>query len=143
MRDTSKQLRLAVFAALSGNVPGYATYDEKRAVAATAAKYILLSTQQETPSNDNDCTWITNSTIDIEVVQKTGSEVSKDDIDEASNTILAILIPTPWVTPLTSGNLQFQNATVESIISRNLSLTETESVVIKVIRFAVTITQQL
>lgn len=143
MRDTSKQLRLAVFALLNGNVPGYATYDEKRLVSSTANKYILLSTQQETPSNDNDSAWINTSSIDIEIVQKTGSEVSKDDIDEAANTILSILIPTPWNTPLTSGNLQFQNATVGSIISRNLSLSETESIITKVIQFSVTITQQL
>jgi len=142
LRDTSKQVRLAVFALLSGNVTGFPVFDEKRLVSSTAVKYILLSTQQETPDVENDCTWINRSSIDIEVVQRTGSEVSKDEIDDAANTVLGLLIPTPLVTPMASVNLQFQNATIESILSRNLSITETESLVTKVIRFVVTVVQQ-
>lgn len=142
MKDTSKPLRLGVFALLSGhiNVP---VYDEKKVVTdSTKRLFVVLSTQQETPSDENDCTWINRSSIDIEIIQKSGSEVSKNDIDDLSNLILQILIPTPYTTPITSGNLQFQNAFIESIISRNVSLSETESVLIKVIRFVCYIVQQ-
>lgn len=141
MRDVSLPYRHAVFAVLSGiSVP---VYDEKRKVTDTDPLFVLLSTQQQIPSDDNDCTWISRSSIDIEIQQRTGSEVSKDDIDNLSNEILGLLIPTPWNTPLTSPNLQFQNAFAESIISRNASITETDTIIIKVIRFVCTVTQQL
>lgn len=118
-------------------------YDEKRLVSSTASVYVLLSTQQEVPIEQNDCTWINSSSIDIEVYQKTGSEVSKDTIDDISNTILTLLIPTPSTNGLgSSSNLQFSGADCESVISRNLSISETESILIKIIRFVTTIVQQ-
>ena len=141
MRDISKPYRLAVFTALSGNVT-VPVYDEKRLISATDTTFVLLSTQQQTPQEENDCTWISRASIDIEVTQKTGSEVSKDDIDDISNLICGILITAPFYTTLTSTNLQFQNAFIESIISRNLSISETESVLIKIIRFVCTVTEQ-
>lgn len=142
MRDTSKQIRLAVFTALTGNI-GYPVYDEKRLVSATDDIFVVLGTQQEVPTNDTDCTWINRSAIDIEIQQRTGSEVSKDTIDDISNAILTILIPVPFVTNIMSVNLQFQLANVDSIISRNVSISDTESVLVKVIRFVVTIVQQI
>lgn len=143
MRDVSKPYRLAIFALLTGNTGGINMYDEKRRVGDTVNEYILFSTQQQTPVEDNDCAWISKASIDIEIVQRTGSEVSKDDIDDISDRILQTLIPTPWNTPLTAVNLQFQLAYCESILSRNVSITETESVLTKVIRFVCTVTQQL
>lgn len=142
MRDLSKPFRLAVFAALTGNTGGIKMYDEKRKVSDSDTEFILFTTQQQTPTEDNDCTWVSNASIDIEVYQKTGSEVSKDEIDDISNTICEVLIPTPGVTNITSGGLQFLHARGESIISRNLSISETESVLQKVIRFVVTVVQQ-
>ena len=143
MRDTSKQIRDAVYACLNGNLGGVPVYDEKRLVSSTATSYVLLSTQQETPTEENDCTWITKSSIDIEVVQRTGSEVSKNTIDELSNSILTLLVPTRGTSGLTEPSLlQFANPYCESIISRNVSLSETESVLVKVIRFVVTVIQQ-
>ena len=117
-------------------------YDEKKSVLASDTVFAILSTQQETPALDNDCTWIQKSSIDIEIYQKTGSEVTKDLIDDLSNQVLALLLPTPWATPLAFSNLQFTNPYCESIISRNISLSETESIMQKVIRFVVTIVQQ-
>lgn len=142
MRDNSKALRVAIFTALTGNTGGIPMYDEKRKVSATDNTFILFTTQQQTPDEDNDCTWISKCSIDIEIINKTGSEVSKNTIDEISNTICEVLIPSVGVTVLTSANLQFGYAYVESIISRNLSLSETESVMQKVIRFVVQIIQQ-
>lgn len=143
MRDTSKQLRLSVFNCLSGNLGGVPVYDEKKKVSTTDSTFILLSTQQETPSDQNDCTWICRSSIDIEIIQKSGSEVSKDTIDDLSNTVLTLLLPTPGTTGLSPAyNLQFQNGFCESVISRNISLSETESILQKIVRFVVTIVQQ-
>ena len=117
-------------------------YDEKRKVQATDNTFIIFSTQQQTPQDENDCTWIHRCSIDIEIYNKTGSEVSKNTIDDISNTICEVLIPSVGVANITSANLQFVNAFVESIISRNLSLSETESVIVEVIRFVVQTTQQ-
>lgn len=118
-------------------------YDEKRKVSATDSTFIIFSTQQQTPDPDtNDCTWISRNSIDIEVYNKTGSEVTKNTVDDIVNNICETLLPSPFVTNITSGNLQFSNAFVESIISRNVSLSETESVMVEVIRFVVQVTQQ-
>lgn len=142
MRDLSKPFRLAVFSVLNGNTGGIPIYDEKRLVSATDNTFILLSTQQQTQEEVNDCTWVSRLSIDIEVYNKTGSEVSKDTIDDVSNTILGLLLPTVGVSPISSGGIQFTYAFAESIISRNIGITETESVLQKVIRFVATGVQQ-
>lgn len=142
MRDLSKPFRLAVFSVLNGNTGGIPIYDEKRLVSSTDNTFILLSTQQQTPQDENDCTWVSRLSIDIEVYNKTGSEVSKDTIDDVSNTILGLLLPTVGVSPISSGGIQFTYAFAESIISRNIGITETESVLQKVIRFVATGVQQ-
>lgn len=142
MRDLSKPFRLAVFSALNGNTGGVPIYDEKRLVSATDTTFIILSTQQQTPRDETDCTWVSNSSIDIEIYNKTGSEVSKDTIDDVSNTILGVLLPTVGVTGITSGGIQFGYAYAESIISRNISISETESILQKIIRFTVQAVEQ-
>jgi len=142
LRDLSKPFRLAVFSVLNGNTGGVPIYDEKRLVSATDSTFILLSTQQQTPVDENDCTWVSKLSIDIEVYNKTGSEVSKDTIDDVSNTILGLLLPSVGVSPVAAGGIQFTYAFAESIFSRNVSLSETESVLQKVIRFSVMGVQQ-
>ena len=143
MRDTSKQLRNAVFACLDGNLGGVPIFDEKRWVNSAATLFVLCSTQQETPTEDNDCTWINRSSIDLEIISKTGSEVTKDTIDDLSNTILTLLLPTRSTSGVTPpAGLEFTNPIVESVISRNISLSETESILQKTIRFVVTIVQK-
>lgn len=142
MRDNAKPLRVAVYTALTGNTGGINMYDEKRKVSASDNTFILFTTQQQTPDEDNDCTWISKNSIDIEIVNKTGSEVSKNTIDDISDTILQVLIPSVGVCGLTSSNLQFGYAYCESIISRNLSFSETESVMVKIIRLVFQIINQ-
>jgi len=142
LRDNSKALRVAIFTALTGNTGGITMYDEKRKVSATDSTFILFTTQQQTPDENNDCTWISKNSIDIEIVNKTGSEVSKNTIDDISDQILQTLLPSVGTTNLTAGNLQFGYAYCESILSRNLSFSEIESVMVKVIRFVVQITTQ-
>jgi len=95
------------------------------------------------PQEANDCTWVNRASIDIEIYDKTKSEVTKNTMDDISNEILTILLPAPYSTTITSSNLQFQNAFCESIISRNLAITDTESVMVKIIRFVCTITEQM
>lgn len=141
MRDLSKPFRLAVYQRLNGNV-GIPGFDEKRLVSSTASAFFLYSTQQQTPKDETDCTWISRCSIDIEIYQKTGSEVTKDNIDDYANIICGLLLTAPGVTPITSGLIQFGYAQMESIISRNLSVSETESIMQKVLRFTVDCVEQ-
>lgn len=141
MLDLSKPYRLACSSVLQG-VISINLYDEKRWVTATDSVFGVFSTQQQTLIEDNDCTWISRCSIDIEVIQRTGSEVTKDDVDDISNEICVILNPSPGVTPLAYSNLQFMSPQIESIISRNVSISETETIIIKIIRFVCTIVQQ-
>lgn len=142
MRDVSKQVRLAFYNCLNGNI-AVPIYDEKQKVDQSASLFALLSTQQQFPIEENDSTWISKNTIDIELLQKSGSEVSKDDVDDLSNTIIELVIPTSQTTGLINPvNLQFTYVTYELITSRNLSISETESIIQKIIRFVITIIQQ-
>lgn len=144
MRDTCKQLRLSVFNCLNGNLNGRNIYDEKKKVGATDTMFVILSTQQESPIQDNDSTWISTSSIDIEIIAKTDSETSKDDIDELANLILSLVFPTRSTCALIApSNLEFQNAVCSRTITRNISLSETESILSKIITFTTTIVQQL
>lgn len=140
MRDLSLPYRLAVAQVLDPLSTTF--YDEKRWVQATDQVYGVFSTQQQTNMEENDCTFISRCSIDIEIIQKTGSEVSKDAIDMIGDEVCQALNPSPGVTPLTSGNLQFVLPEIESIISRNVSITENETVIVKIIRFVCTIVQQ-
>ena len=143
MRDVSKPFRLAVFNCLNGNLSGVPVYDEKQKVTGTDTLFVLLSTQQQVPDEDISEAWISRASIDLEVQQKTGSEVSKDAIDDVSNSILELLLPVPWVAGVvTPSGLQFCNAKCDSLISRNLSISETDSVIAKIIRFSVQVIQQ-
>lgn len=142
MRDLSHPYRLAVFEALDGNI-SVPIFDEKKKVGNTDPVFAILSTQQQVPNNENDCTWMSRVSIDIEITQKTGFEVTKNVIDGISNEILTILLPDPWVTGITSAGVLYQNAYCESIISRNVSLSESETVIQKIIRFVCTAIEQM
>lgn len=144
MRDTQKILRAAVYNALNGtvNVGGVIpVYDEKRPSTSTASVYILLSTQQET-SNDTQDAFITISSIDIEICQDTGSEVSKDTIDDISNEVLVILMPTRENSGLVSpSNMQILNLDRRTI-TRAFEISPTQSILRKIITLSATIVQQ-
>ena len=73
------------------NVP---VSDEKRRLDDSVSFFVTFGTQQESPDQVNDA-FITQSSIDIIIQQKTGFEVSKDGIDTVSNQILEILLPLP------------------------------------------------
>ena len=146
MKDTQAILRHAVFAVLNGqlsynsvNVP---VYDEKRKAGATDNLFVILGTQQESDDDTSDA-FITDSSIDIEIQHRTAFEVSKDAIDEVGNQILQILMPTPQ-----TDGFQVQNLFLitcvrrSSTISRNFSLTDSNSIVAKIITITCKIVQQ-
>jgi hypothetical protein len=137
MKTTKKVLRKVVYDAISGiSVP---VFDEKRSVSSTANFYVLLSTQQEVNSNSDDA-FITLSSIDIEIVKKTGSEVSKDPVDDVEDEILSILHPLPQTDGIGSySGMQIVNFRRDRSITRTLEISATESIV----RTITTITAQI
>jgi hypothetical protein len=146
MKDTKKILRTAIFNALGGltysgsSVP---VYDEKQKTGQTNNLYVLLGTQQETDVESNDSTWITKSSIDIEIVHKTGSEVSKDVIDTTYENMMEILIPTPQTVGLTiPAGFQFLNATRDMSLTQSVEITATESVLVCFAKLSFTIVQK-
>lgn len=143
MRDTCKPYRLAVFNCLNGNLNGINVYDEKKKVAATDTVFVILSTQQETPTDLNDCAFITRSSIDIEIVCKTGFEVTKDTIDDVANLILKLITPTVQTSGLTTpSGFQFEIPVCTRTLTRNVSITDSESVLVKILTFTTDIVTQ-
>lgn len=145
MRDTQKPYRLAIFSKLDGNVIYNGNqiniYDEKKKVGARDDVYILLSTQQES-NNDTSDTFITRSSIDIEIVQRTGSEVSKDEIDDIGDAVLQILCPEPESADiLTLNGFQFANLYREKTITRAVEISPTETIIRKIITMTCSIVQ--
>lgn len=144
MKDSMKPLRLGIFAVIDGQITYNAVvvpvYDEKVFTGAVPDLYILLSTQQESPTGDqNDCELIRDSFIDIEIIRKTGSEVSKDTIDDVSDQLYQLIIPSQGVAGFTVAGFQISNPRMVSALTQNVTLTETESVLRKIVRFAATL----
>jgi hypothetical protein len=146
MKDTQKILRQAVYDIINGqlsyngsNVP---VYDEKRKVGQADSLFVILGTQQETDDSTSDA-FITDSSIDIEIQHRTEFEVSKDAIDDVSNQILQILMPTPQTDGFLVQNL-FQITCVRrtSTISRNFSISDSVSIIAKIITISAKIVQQ-
>ncbi len=147
MKDTKKILRHAIFAALDGAViyDGNAVpvVDEKLRNNAPATLYIILGTQQETSIERNSSTWIKQSSIDIEVIERTGTEVSKDAVNDVGELITEILLPTiNTIGIAVPTGFQFSEAYVESASTATVILDNTESIVVERIRLAFIITQQ-
>lgn len=146
MRDTQQILRMAVFNLLNGNLSynseNVPVYDEKRKSGDTDTIFVILGTQQETDDNTSDA-FITDSSIDIEIQHRTDFEISKDAIDHISNQILELILPTPQSDGFSVQNL-FQILCVRRIstISRNFSLTDSQSIVAKTINISCKIVQQ-
>ena len=146
MLDTMKPIRTAVYTALNGNITYDSTAvpvsDEKTGYGNTANLFIVLTTQQETDESTSEA-FITKSTIEIDIVHKTGSEVSKDAIDDVYQSMMQILIPSTSTIGLTvPGTFQFQNATRENSITMPMMLSETETVMVRRTRLSFTITQK-
>lgn len=144
MRDSMKPLRLGIFAVIDGQITYNATpvpvYDEKIYTSESPDLYILLSTQQETPAGDqNDCMFIRDSFIDIEIIRRTGSEVSKDAIDDVSDQLYQLLLPSQGGAGFTVSGFQVSDPRLVTANSQNVTLSQTQSVLRKICKFAVTL----
>lgn len=121
------------------NVP---VSDEKKKLGDNVNLFVTFGTQQESEDNTSDA-FITDSSIDIQIQQNSGFEVSKDGIDTVSNQIMEILMPTPMTDGFfTYNNFQITCVRRERAISRNFSITDSESIVAKIITITCKIVQQ-
>lgn len=134
MKDTKKILRQAVYDAINGNVLvnslPVVVREEKLASSEQPSIYIILSTQQENTIERNGSSFITQSSIDIEITHQQGSEANKDVIDDVYEQILNIVFPTPTTIGLTvPSDFQFQEGFRESCITQSVSISPTETIV--------------
>ncbi len=147
MKNTKKVLRQAVFTALDGQVEYNSVIipvvDEKLIGTTEADLFIVLSTQTESPLERNDENYITESVIDILIIEKTGAEVSKDAIDDVCELVLQIICPNITTTNLTAPTgFLFLNVYPVSTVVQAMSLSDTQSVLQETIRLSVQIVQQ-
>jgi len=111
--------------------------DERLKQSESANNFIVLSSQSEQDVEENDCTWITDSTIDIEIYNKTMSEVSKDVNDDIYEDVLEILLPTRLTLGISVGSdFQLLEGRRVTSITQNLSLSATESVLVTIVKLS-------
>lgn len=145
-RDTMKILRHACRDLLTGltyNGTPVPVGDEKLKYNDRGATlFVTFGTQTESPDNTSDA-FITDSSIDIEINHKTGFEVSKDAIDDVSDDILNILLPYPETDGFqVQDGVLIQCVTRSQAITRNYSLTDTQTYISKIITITCKIVQQ-
>jgi hypothetical protein len=92
LKDVQKELRLSVFNAISGAMD---VFDEK--AEGPGDSYVILSTQTGTPYEENQINWNTRATIDLQLIHKTFSSVSKNQVDTMADTIMEIMEPSVGV----------------------------------------------
>lgn len=147
MRDTMMPLRHAIYAVINAAI----TYklstvpvrDERLFTGEVPDIYILMSTQQETNVDEQDCTWTTNSSITLETIVKSGSEVSKDVFDKVSNDMMELIIGLPGAIHITMPGFQIITGYRESAITQNIVIAETgQSVLRKLTTFVFKVVQQ-
>lgn len=147
MRDAQYPLRLAIFGVLNGNLTYNGQpvnlYDEKKKVGSADKVYIVMGTQASTPVDDNDSCFITDETIDLEILHKTEFEVTKDFIDDLSNQMYQQLIPTKLTDSLPDPTLmQIQYFDLRRAVTRSVEVTPTETIIAKIITFGCKVIQQ-
>lgn len=139
MRDTMKPFRKAVFDCLNGFVtyPGATVVpvkDEKVPTGTAPNVYILLSTQREQDATDQDCGWQTNAGMDILIITKSASEVSKDAVDDISQRIYDLLLTLPGSDLLgVQSGFHIVNVKRQSAVSGNVQISPTQSELQKII----------
>jgi hypothetical protein len=148
MRDTMQAVEEAVFNLLNGqlsyNAVNIPVSDEKKRLNVSANIFVILSTQQEDDGPETSDTFITNSTIDVEVWMKTDYEVSKSPIHNVSNQIYNLVIPAAYgQNGLTApSGFQFMNVRRLRAITRTVAISETETITGKIITFGITVVEQ-
>lgn len=147
MRDAQYHLRRAIDAVLTSNVVVDGNtinfYDEKKRAGANERLYCIYGTQQSTPDQNNDSTWITRETIDIEIYQRTESEVSKDLVDQVSDQLYTLLMPQRISSALANPNLmQVQFFDLQQAVTRSAEISDTETIIQKIVTFTCLVVQQ-
>lgn len=147
MRDTQYPLRRAIYLTLGSNVLYNGSpvkfYDEKKRVGNSDAIYGIFSTQQTSISQPIDESWVTDELITIELLHKTGFEVTKDIIDDVSNQIYQILMPSRMNDSLPDPNLmKIELFELDSAITRSVEVSDTETIISKIITFSCKMIQQ-
>lgn len=147
MKDTKKILRHAIFNALDGQITynsvSVPVVDEKIRNSAPSDLFIVLSTQSESPVERNSSSFNTLSSIDIDIVQKTGTEVSKDGIDDVYEDMLEIIFPAIGTLGLTvPSGFQFQEGFRDSCSTSIVAISETQSILVSRVRLTFIIVQQ-
>lgn len=117
-------------------------YDEKRKVGQADKVYMLFSTQQSTRDRTSE-TWITDERIDIEIIQRSEYEVTKDFIDDISEQLYTLLMPDPINDGLPDPSMmQIQHFELEQALTRSIQITDTETIIQKICTFSCKIIQQ-
>lgn len=137
----------AVFNKLNGAITydsqAVPVYDEKKSVSSSVNLYILLGRQTESDDIQDDNTFAATSTIDIEIWYKTGFETSKQAVHSVSNQILQLLIPTPYTSGLgVQDHFQILNLRRTSAITQGFQISETQTVLAKIITISSQIVEQ-
>jgi hypothetical protein len=146
MKDTMRIFRKAVYDCLntfiiykSANV---AVYDEKVKAGQSPNLYVLFQSQRETDTTQTDCGWECKANLDLLIVDKTGSEVSKDTVDEISDQIYELLLNLPGSDNLAAqSGFKIMMLKRESAVTGLLQITPTQSELQKLITLTATISQ--
>lgn len=139
-----KPLRHALFTCVNGNIT-YAgnvvkLYDGRVFTGDTPNVYMYFSTQQEQDATDQDCAWQTKSRIDVVIVAKSGSEVSKDIIDDISQRFYDLVLTLPGSDLLAVQNgFQILEVKIESAASGNVQISPTQSELQKIVSLTASI----
>lgn len=146
MKDTMYPLQTSIFNLLDGNLSWNGSnipiYDEKTKIGNTDNIVVILSTQQEAPAGEqSDCGYFTESSIDLVVMQKSEFEVSKAAIHNVGEQILNILFPSYPETAIVCPGFQVIGRRTRAI-TRDFSITNTQSVVAKIITISCLMIEQ-
>lgn len=144
MKDTCKPMRKALFTCINGNIT-YAgnvvkLYDGKVFTGEAPNLYMYFGTQQEQDITEQDCAWQTKNRTEIVIVSKTGSEVSKDSIDDISQRIYDLVLTLPGNNLLAVQNgFQILELRRESAVIGNVQISPTQSELQKVLSLTASI----
>lgn len=145
MRNTQKPFRLVIFNALNGHITYGGNpvhfFDERKTASEQADIYVTFGSQSERVIEENDSCFITQSTIKLAVVAKSFSEISKDIINDISDSILLLLLPNTQTNGFTDpSGMQIQNIKLldseTGIIfqSTNFTLTQTITLTAQIVQ---------
>ena len=147
MKNTQKPFRLAIFNALNGQLSYNSTpvpvTDERKLQSDTSKIYVIFGRQTETPIEENDCAFITQSTIDLLIVSKTFSETSKDTVNDIADDILELLLTTPQINGFTEpSGFQVQNIKLGYSETGTMRMNSTDIMLTQLLTITAQIVQQ-